>query len=192
MSFIARFGQSDVVIATGQSIVIGSFGAGQTKISYGNNVPNAPVVFTLQQILQQAAVTLTPAAGTTVRIEASPACDVEYVVGTNPILTQGNPTVANALTARAGGGQALATPLTAGINRVTVCATLADSSLLPPSFAGARLTVSNFGAASMNVFPATGEQINALGANAAFAVAAGKAALFECPVVGTWQSILSA
>lgn len=97
------------------------------------------------------------------------------------------------LTAHAGGGQASATALTAQMNRVTTVATAADSVGLPASFAGASITVTNAAAAnSMNVFPAAGEAINALAANAAFALAAGKTAEFVCYTPGQWHTILSA
>ena len=105
------------------------------------------------------------------------------------------PTVSfvNGLTAHAGGGQGSATPLTAAINRVTTVATAADSVALPTSAGGMQITVSNAAASnSMNVFPASGDQINALGANTAFAVAAGKTAAFTCAVAGQWHAILSA
>ncbi len=97
------------------------------------------------------------------------------------------------LTAHAGGGQGSATPLTAMLNRVPNVGTAADSVLLPVSAAGMQITVTNAHASnSMNVFPATGESINALSANAAFAVAAGKTATFYCYTAGQWHSILSA
>lgn len=99
---------------------------------------------------------------------------------------------ADTLTAHAGGGQASALALTAVINRVTTVAT-ADSVKLPPSQAGMTITVINAAAAnSMNVFPASGEAINALGANAAFAVAANKTAYFTCATAGQWHSVLTA
>lgn len=99
----------------------------------------------------------------------------------------------NGLTAHAGGGQGSALPLTAMINRVTTVGTAADSVILPASVAGMQITVINAAAAnSMNVFPATGDAINALSANTAFAVAANKTATFTCPVAGTWHSILTA
>jgi hypothetical protein len=41
---------------------------------------------------------------------------------------------------------------------------------------------------SMNVFPGAGEQINVLGANAAFAVAANKMAVFVAASAGQWQA----
>lgn len=100
---------------------------------------------------------------------------------------------ANAITARAGGGQALATALTATYNRVTTVATAADSVLLPAAVAGTRVVVFNAAAAnSMNVFPATGAAINALAANTAFAVAAGRGAEFVCCVDGTWNTVYGA
>jgi hypothetical protein len=98
----------------------------------------------------------------------------------------------DALTAHAGGGQANGLPLVAAINRVTTVGTIADSVLLPPSMPGASVTVINAGALSMNVFPSTGDAINALAANAAFAVAATKVVTFYCTVSGQWHSQLSA
>lgn len=56
------------------------------------------------------------------------------------------------LTAHAGGGQANALQLNAWVNEVAVVATANDSVMLPPGFAGARITVINDGGASMQVF----------------------------------------
>lgn len=101
--------------------------------------------------------------------------------------------VSNALTAYAGGGQANALALTASFNRITTVATAADSVKLPTAVAGAQVTVFNKAAAnSANVFPATGDAINALSANTAYALAATKGAIFTCVVTGTWDTILTA
>src|SRR5215475_9374088 len=54
--------------------------------------------------------------------------------------------------ARAGGGNANATLLNGWLNTVTVCATAADSVMLPPGYAGAFIYVVNRGAASLQVF----------------------------------------
>ena len=105
------------------------------------------------------------------------------------------PTVSSAdgLTAHAGGGQAGATPITTAIARFTVVATAGDSALLPASAPGLEITVINATAAtSLNVFPQAGDQVNALGANVAFALAGAKTATFYCTVAGQWHSILSA
>jgi hypothetical protein len=97
-------------------------------------------------------------------------------------------TTATGITARAGGGQADAVPLAAAFNRVTTVATAGDSVRLPAALPGASLTVFNRGAASMNVFPATGQTINALSANTALAVAAGASARFVCVAPGVWDT----
>lgn len=99
----------------------------------------------------------------------------------------------NGITAFAGGGQASATQLLTDLNRVPTVATAGDSVKLPDAVVGRSIFVKNAHAAnSLNVFPKTGESINALGANAAFAVAAGKSAHFYCVLTGQWDSILSA
>ena len=99
----------------------------------------------------------------------------------------------NAIVAFAGGGQASATPLTALLNRVTTVATAADSVKLPASEVGLTIELKNAAAVnSLNLFPATGEVINALAANAAFAVAAGKTVWATCHVAGIWDITLSA
>jgi len=92
------------------------------------------------------------------------------------------------ITAHAGGGQANAVPLTAAFNRVTTVATGGDSVRLPVARVGATVAVFNRGAASMNVFPATGQSINALSANTALAVAAGASARFVCVAPGIWDT----
>lgn len=99
----------------------------------------------------------------------------------------------NAITAYAGGGQANAVALTKAINRVTTVGTAANSVKLPAAKAGMKIIVFNKAAAnSMNVFPATGNAINALSANAAYALAATKGAMFVCAVDGTWDTLLTA
>ena len=86
----------------------------------------------------------------------------------------------DAITAFAGGGQASASLLGFGANVVTVCATIADSVILPPGAAvgGNVIHVKNLGAASCNVFPPVGGAINALADNTAIAIAAGAALFF--------------
>jgi hypothetical protein len=127
--------------------------------------------------------------------------DASRLASTNPsgvlqMLTQfvrDRRSSANGLTAHAGGGQGSALALTSYINRVTTVGTAADSVLLPPAIAGEEVVVINAAAAnSMNVFPTTGDAINALSANAAFAVASNKTAKFFCAVTGIWNVILTA
>jgi hypothetical protein len=84
--------------------------------------------------------------------------------------------VKDGLTAFSGGGQASATSLPASISRVTTVAVANDSVKLPASagLTGLTILVINATANSMNVYPATGEAIDNLGANAAKAVAGNK------------------
>lgn len=56
------------------------------------------------------------------------------------------------ITAHAGGGQALATALTAETNRITTVATTGDSVMLPPSKAGLTIIVTNHGNNPMQVY----------------------------------------
>src|SRR6185437_14171819 len=99
----------------------------------------------------------------------------------------------NAITAHAGGGQANAVALTSSINRVTVVASGNDSVRLPVSVAGMQITIINAAASnSMNLYPASGEIINALSADAALAVAANKTVIAMCAVAGTWNTVVTA
>lgn len=100
---------------------------------------------------------------------------------------------ANGLTAFAGGGQGSGTLVSSVINRFTTVVSAGDSGKLPAAVAGLQIVVYNAAAVnSMNMFPNTGDSINALAANAAFAVASGKNVAFGCPANGIWHAILSA
>lgn len=97
------------------------------------------------------------------------------------------------LVALASGGQTGATPLMEGhINHVGTVATAADSVMLPLAKTGAVTWGVNDTAASMNMFPKPGQSINALAADAALAIAAGKAFQAFCAESGNWRVILSA
>lgn len=99
----------------------------------------------------------------------------------------------NGITAFASGGQTNAVQLKYRVSRVTTVATAADSVKMPKAKKGMSMTVINAAAANaMNVFPATGEVINALSANTALSVVANKAIRFTCAVNGVWNTILTA
>jgi hypothetical protein len=73
-----------------------------------------------------------------------------------------------------GATQATATEITTAINNVTVVAAAADGVRLPIAQPGVQILIRNSDASdALNIYPATGAQINALGANAAFSLAAG-------------------
>lgn len=98
-------------------------------------------------------------------------------------------TYAGAVTALAGGGQSAATNITAVVTRVATVATAGDSLTLPKATVGQRYKIANAAAAnSMNVFPLSGDTINALSANTAIAMAAAKSAEFICIVAGNWTT----
>ena len=94
----------------------------------------------------------------------------------------------NAITAFATGGQASGTLLTSENNSITVCATAGDSVRLPTSVAGMRIQVSNLGAAYANVFPISGDLIDALAANTAVSLPVGASIIFTCAVAGSWKA----
>lgn len=100
--------------------------------------------------------------------------------------------VQGALTAFAGGGQTNGTLVNTSIAQFSTVATIGDSGKLIAATPGLAITIANIAANSMNVFPNTGDQINALGANTAFALAGGKTADFYCATAGRWHAILSA
>ena len=116
------------------------------------------------------------------------------VADSNPLFQTIRLAVADNLTALAGGGQSQ-NPLDGSFSfhRITKVASNNDSETLPKSQGGLIIVVANAtGTNSLNVFPSKGESINALSVNTAFAVAAGKIALFICATSGQWHSILSA
>jgi hypothetical protein len=113
--------------------------------------------------------------------------------------------ITDSITAFAGGGQTSAVLLNSGINRVTTVASANDSVKLPPCRDGVGaagppgapsktlgmviFAVNAAAANSMNVYPTSGGSINALSADAAYAVAANKTVGFVC--IGTiWYSLL--
>lgn len=99
-------------------------------------------------------------------------------------------TTANAVTASTGSTQATGVPVTTAITRVTTVAVAGDALTLPKAKAGMSLVVINAAAAnSMDVFPAVGDSVNALAADAAYAQAANKAVMFVCAVDGLWHSV---
>lgn len=99
----------------------------------------------------------------------------------------------NAIVAFAGGGQGSATQLTKQISRVVTVGSAGDSVKLPAALAGNQMVVINAAAANaMDVFPASGEYINALAVDLAISVAANKTIAFYCAVDGIWNSILTA
>lgn len=92
------------------------------------------------------------------------------------------------LTAKAAGGRTGATQLVNGFNHIAVCATLADSCVLPVAKAGTACFVSNAGAASAQIFALGSDTINATAGATGIALATNTAKWFICPQDGKWVS----
>jgi hypothetical protein len=101
---------------------------------------------------------------------------------------------ASGITTTAGGTRSAAVRLVAAINRISVCATAADSVALPPAVGGQEVSIINSGAAATQVFAAIGtsDTINGVAAATGISVAAAGKAQFISPGPGLWFSILSA
>jgi hypothetical protein len=109
------------------------------------------------------------------------------------LLASGNGFSAASITARAGGTQALATPLRTACTLIAVCATAADSVQLPPAVGGQVMWITNAGAASAQIFATAGaDTINGIANGTGIALANGKSVTLMCPLAGAWFSILSA
>jgi hypothetical protein len=108
-------------------------------------------------------------------------------------MASGNGWSSATITARAGGGQAAATPIRSALTLIAICATLADSVSLPPAVGGQFLLVSNGGAAGAQIFPTPGaDTINSIANATGIPLAAGKSILLFSPLVGAWFGVLSA
>jgi hypothetical protein len=93
------------------------------------------------------------------------------------------------ITAHAGGGQGSAVLLTAMNCFLSTVASAGDSVVLPPAQPGMQVTVINQTATSANVFPSSGQSINALAVNTAFAVvggASGSVTIFYAVSTSQW------
>lgn len=95
------------------------------------------------------------------------------------------------MTAFATGGQGSATQITSSYNVFSTVATGGDSSKLPATFAvGTKVYIKNDGAAAMDVFPSTGDDLGA-GTDTAVSVGIGAGAIFVATVVdATWTQML--
>lgn len=87
MPFLARGGTIDVVIPAGQSIALGSYGAGTASVHAQTLIGNQPQTFYPIANLTANTTTLGPyPIGLTARLFASFACELEYTVGASPSL----------------------------------------------------------------------------------------------------------
>jgi len=82
--------------------------------------------------------------------------------------------------------------LTSSINQIATCGTAGDAVTLPAAKPGKVLWITNDGAESADVFPASGDNIDEAGANAAKALPADGEMQFICTSAGHWTTITSA
>lgn len=98
-----------------------------------------------------------------------------------------NGDLADSLTA-AGTTQGDALALNAVFNIVTTAAAGTGVRLMS-SEPACEVVVKNLGANTLNVYPASGQAINSLAANAAFTIAAGASAVFLGRASGGWANV---
>lgn len=94
----------------------------------------------------------------------------------------------DAITAFSTGGQGSAVQLTSQVNRITVCAADGDSVKLPTAVPGMVIEVGNIGAKFADVFPITGDLIDALAINTAISLPSGQSIIFTCSVALKWKA----
>jgi hypothetical protein len=92
------------------------------------------------------------------------------------------------ITAHTGGGQGSATALTTDVNVVATVASGNDSVKLPATVAGLQILVFNAGANTVDIYPASGSAIDALGANTPYSLAAAASRLFVGTSSTLWLS----
>ncbi|HEY2418115.1 MAG TPA: hypothetical protein VGH84_09355 [Steroidobacteraceae bacterium] len=123
---------------------------------------------------------------------------VQYDLGTGMHdmsgILNGNGWTQATITAHAGGTRPLATPINCALTLIAVCATAADSCMLPPAMGGQIIWIANGGAASSQIFAnaAGSDTINGVVAATGIALANGKSITLFSPLPGAWFGILSA
>lgn len=78
--------------------------------------------------------------------------------------------------------------LTHDINEISVCATTSDVVTLPDAIPGLSVTVINNGLQTLQVFPFSGDYIDAGAVNASTTLATTKSAIFQSYKSGHWVS----
>ena len=122
-------------------------------------------------------------------------------IGTATVTATGNITGANIITSSyhirsvstsitaAGTTQGTATALTKEINVVSTVSAGANGVVLPTAVAGMVLTITNSSATALNVYPASGGQINALGTNIGLSQPGAATLQFVAPTATQWYSV---
>ena len=101
-------------------------------------------------------------------------------------------TATDGITALSGGGQSGATAITSKLNTVSTVAADHDSVLLPVAAAGLEVIIKNTSAHTLDIYPNTGDAIDAGAANAVYSLATVKSVHLFSTAAGHWRSLLSA
>lgn len=185
-------GSGAQVYATSPTLVTPVLGVASATSINGSTIPTSKtLVVTTDKISALASTSSSELAG---KISDETGTGA-LVFGTAPTLLQPVLTysVTNDISASATQTQVAATALTTTFNRVVTVGSDGDAVKLPAATAGLMVYIKNAHASNgVGIFPASGDAINALGADAVYAMAATKAALFFCVVAGTWGTILTA
>jgi len=94
----------------------------------------------------------------------------------------------NTITAHAGGGRTSAVALDKQVNRISVCATTADSVVLPAAVAGDFRAVFNDGAAAAQIFADGSDTIDDVAGATGVPLTNAKRAIYFCLTTGAWVS----
>lgn len=102
---------------------------------------------------------------------------------------QGGVDRADGLTAHAGGTKAAALALSHSFNRISTCATSADSVLLPKAIAGSMITVTNSGAVEAAIYGAVADTIDGAATATAAYLSPHETKIFVCLTSGSWKTV---
>lgn len=98
-------------------------------------------------------------------------------------------TALNGITAHANGGRPNAVLLSKQFNRIAVCATAADSVVLPAAVVGDFRVAVNDGVAAAQVFGNGSDTIDGVAGATGVPLTNGKRAIFFCLAAGVWSSL---
>lgn len=146
------------------------FDTANTLLKYNSGTPASPVWSTLATVGADATFTNLTATG---NITSGNVYANTGTIQGNYIVSLTNHVFATATgLAAAGTNQGTALSITKDINVISTVAS-GTGVVLPATSGGLRITIINTGANSLNVYPASSAQINALGSNIAYSLATG-------------------
>jgi len=179
---------SDTVFETQEVITVNAPTTQRGSLSFKatDNAANSDIQVTNASMGQDTVVSIPDPGGATGTFALLEGAQTFAAVQTYGAINLGKAT--DAITAFATGGQGSAVALASTFNSITVCATAGDSVALPVAVAGKEVTVNNLGAKYADVFPFSGDLIDASAIDAAIPLAPGQSITFTCTVALSWKS----